>query len=114
MIPRSIIFLSAALVALVANAALASGSYTSRPPHPRAEKKSLDRAKYSLGQRLFDGKVKLDAQGDPAAQHARLTTLQGLLPKRVGKKKDLSVLAGKLTAEQLDALEYYVNERFVK
>ena len=93
---------------------LASGSYTSRPPQPRAEKQSLDRAKYSLGQRLFNGKVKPDAQADAAAQGPKLQTLQARLPARVSKKTDLSSLAGKLTPEQLDALEYYVNQRYGK
>ena len=112
--PRLPFILSVLLLAAGAEAALASGTYSSRPPQPRAEKKSMDRAKYSLGQRLFDGKVKPEAQADADAQRARLTTLQARLPERVGKKKELPTLAGKLTAEQLDALEYYVQERYAK
>jgi hypothetical protein len=99
-----------------ANVALSSGTYTARPPQPRAEEKSRDRAKYSLGQRVFDGKVKAETavQPDAEAQRARLSELQTRLPERVGKKKELSTLAGKLTPEQLDALDYYVKERYAK
>lgn len=106
------LLLGAAVLTASLHATLASGSYTSRPPQPGTSDKSLDRAKYSLGQRLFDGKVKPDAQADPAAQRDRLKALQARLPKRVSKKKDLLALAGKLAAEQLDALEYYVKQRF--
>jgi hypothetical protein len=105
---------SAAVLVASARMALASGSYTSRPPQPRIEKKSLDRARYSLGQRLFDNKVKLDGQVDASAQRTRLETLQARLPERVAKKKDLPALAGRMSAQQLDALEYYVGERYAK
>ena len=54
--------------------------------------------------RVFDAKVKFDAQADPGAQRDRLKALQARLPERVAKNKDLPSLAGKLTAEQLDAL----------
>jgi len=110
----SSLLLGAFLLVSSLHAALASGSYTSRPPHPPAKEKSADRAKYSLGMRVFDGKVKFDAQADPGAQRDRLKALQARLPERVAKKKDLPSLAGKLTAEQLDALEYYVNHRYGK
>lgn len=108
------LLLGVLVLAAAADVTLASGTYTSRPPQPRAEKKSMDRAKYSLGQRLFDGKVTPDAQEDAAAQRTRLTALQARLPERVSKKKELPALAGKLKAEQLDALEYYVHERYAK
>jgi|ERR671923_2238958 hypothetical protein len=111
---RLLLLLSAVVLTASPRAALASGSYTSRPPQPGAAHKSLDRAKYSLGQRLFHDKVKLDAQADPTAQRDRLKALQARLPKRVSKKKDLLAMAGKLAAEQLEALEYYVNQRFHK
>ena len=94
---------------------LASGSYRSRTPNPPAKQKDLDRAKYSFGMRVFvEKKVKFDAQGDADAQRDRLQALQHRLPERVAKKKDLPSLAGKLTVEQLDALEYYVNHRYGK
>lgn len=94
--------------------ASASGSYTSRPPQPGVAKKGLDRAKYSLGQKLFNGKVEPSGQGDAAAQKEDLTRLQGMLPKKTAAKKDLTLMAGKLSPEQLDALNYYVSNRYAK
>ena len=94
--------------------ASASGSYTARPPQPGAAKKSLDRAKYSLGQKLFNGKVQPTGQGEAATQADRLKRLQGQLPEKVAAKKNLPALAGKLTAEQLDALDYFVTQRYAK
>jgi hypothetical protein len=92
----------------------ASGSYTARPPQPGVAKKGLDRAKYSLGQKLFNGKVEPSGQGDATAQKERLTRLQGLLPEKTAAKKDLTVMAGKLSPDQLDALDYYVSNRYAK
>ena len=93
---------------------LASGSYTSRPPQPGAAGASVDRALYSLGQRIFTGKIKPDAAVPAEPQTERLERLQGVLPKRTAAKTDLISLAGKLSTEQLDALEYYVNLRYGK
>jgi len=105
--------LVAACLALPVTAS-ASGSYTARPPQPGVAGKSLDRAKYSLGQKLFTGKVQPSAQADAATQTERLKRLQGLLPEKTAAKKDLPALAGKLTGEQLDALDYYVTKRYAK
>jgi len=93
----------------------ASGSYsTGRPPKAKSGMASaqLDREKYGLGQKIYDGKVDLMAQGDMAAQEGRLKAIQSRLPASDATKKDLVSLAGKLTAEQLDALEYFVDRRF--
>jgi hypothetical protein len=38
--------------------------------------------------------------------------LQAQLPARVAKKKDLPGLAGRLTDDQLAALEYFVGRRY--
>jgi hypothetical protein len=108
--------LMAACLALPVTAG-ASGSYTARPPQPGVAGKSLDRAKYSLGQKLFTGKVQPSGQAgqaDAATQNERLKRLQGLLPEKTAAKKDLPALAGKLTGEQLDALDYYVTKRYAK
>jgi hypothetical protein len=94
---------------------LASGSYTSRLPQPPSKEgkgTKVDRAKYDLGQRVFNAKTVMASQGDAAAQQPRLQALQRQLPERVARKKDLTALAGKLTEEQLDALEYFVRERY--
>ena len=89
----------------------ASGTYTSRLPSAPAKAAKVDRAKFDLGQKVYNGKT-ATAQGDAAAQRARLQALQARLPEKVAKKKDLTELAGKLTDEQLDALEYFVKERY--
>jgi hypothetical protein len=94
----------------------ASGTYTSRLPQPPSKAgkgASIDRAKYDLGQRVFNAKTVIAAQGgDAAAQRTRLQAIQNRLPEKVAKKKDLTALAGKLTEEQLDALDYFVKERY--
>jgi hypothetical protein len=93
-------------------AASASGSYCAcipKPPPAKAAK--VDRDKFDLGQKVFNGKTALSS-GDASAQRTRLASLQTQLPEKVAKKKDLTTLAGKLTDSQLDALEYYVKERY--
>lgn len=91
----------------------ASGSYTARPPQPGAYG-APDRARYELGQRIFDGKLAPEAAADvdAAAQSERLARLEARLPQEVAASKNLKALAGKLTAEQLEALEYFVDERY--
>ncbi|HUF61071.1 MAG TPA: hypothetical protein VMN36_03270 [Verrucomicrobiales bacterium] len=101
--------------ALAASPLHASGTYRgSSPPPPRAQDSGGDRALYSYGQRIFTNKVPLQAHENREAQSRRLTMLQAQLPKRTAKKRDLVALAGRLTPDQLQALEYYVNQRFGK
>jgi hypothetical protein len=93
----------------------ASGSYRIAipKPNPKAEtKSSVDRDKYALGQQIFNGKLQLTAQSDMAAQKLRLEKCQSCLPSGVAKSKSLADLAGKLTDEQLAALEYYLGQRY--
>src|SRR6058998_2629059 len=93
-------------------AASASGSYCAcMPKPPPAKATKVDRDKFDLGQKVFNGKT-VQASGDANAQRTRLASLQTQLPEKVAKKKDLTALAGKLTDSQLDALEYYVKERY--
>jgi len=92
-------------------AASASGSYCACMPKPPAKAGKVDRDKFDLGQKVFNGKT-APATGDASAQRTRLAALQTQLPEKVAKKKDLTALAGKLTDSQLDALEYYVKERY--
>lgn len=109
-----------ALAALLSMPAglLASGSYCvclPKPPPKSAAATKADRDKYDLGQKVYNGKTApAPATADAAAQRTRLQALQTSLPEKVGKKKDLTALAGKLTAEQLDALDYYVTQRYPK
>ncbi|MGH8245265.1 MAG: hypothetical protein ACREUU_02405 [Gammaproteobacteria bacterium] len=105
-------FLVAAACLAAPLAASASGSYCScmpKPPPVKAAK--VDRDKFDLGQKVFNGKT-APATGDASAQRTRLAALQTQLPEKVAKKKDLTALAGKLTDSQLDALEYFVKERY--
>lgn len=109
------------LAAVVAapSAIFASGSYTSRPPRPvikSGDGEKMDSAKYALGKRIYSGKAKLDANAGAAAtmQETRLRALQARLPEKEQKSANLTSYAGKLTAEQMDALEYYVAQRFQK
>ncbi|MEO6246420.1 MAG: hypothetical protein ABIQ12_13380 [Opitutaceae bacterium] len=97
--------------------ASASGSYSGRPPKPPATATSggemkMDREKYGLGQKIYDGGAKLVGGGDANSQLARLKALQGMLPADAMKMKDLPALAGKLSAAEIDALEYFVKQRF--
>lgn len=110
--PRRFAPLLLAAVLAAPLGALASGSYcVCIPKPPQAAASKVDKDKYNLGQKVFNGKTAA-AQGDAAAQRAKLSSLQSQLPEKVGKKTDLNALAGKLTAEQLSALEYYVQQRY--
>jgi hypothetical protein len=103
------------LLALALTAsALASGSAPTRPPRPpqgfEPATTQTDEAKYALGKSVFTGKAQHVA--NPSAtkkQRARLTELAA----KSGKAgASLPSLAGKLSNEQMDALDYYVNKRF--
>lgn len=112
--PKLLPLIVAAAIVLPA-AVNASGTYTSRPPRPPVRGdggERLDSARYDLGKRIYTGKATLTTAGAAAGQEARLRTLQGRLPAKEQRKVDLTALSGKLNAEQLDALEYYVAHRF--
>ncbi len=96
--------------------ALSSGSYISRPPVPGMQTKAELRAQYLLGKRLFYGKVKLEllknSEINSEKHRTELAKLQKHLPNRIAKKKDMTSFVGKLTDEQLKALNVYINKRF--
>jgi hypothetical protein len=83
-------------------------------PKPPVKQAKIDRDKYDLGQKVFNGKTAaVDVQGEAAAvQRARLEALQAELPEKVRMKKDLPAMAGKISNEQLDALAYFVKQRY--
>ena len=109
---KQICLLCVTLLAVVMNA-LASGSYRVTMPKPKTETKAtVDRDKYALGQQVFNGKAKMTAQADMAAQKPRLEKCQACLPASTAKSKSLTELAGKLSDEQLAALEYYLSQRY--
>lgn len=112
-----VIILAALLGAAATAPAFASGSYAGRTPQPPAKSgdgmaMKMDREKYGLGQKVYDGSVMTPGGGDAGAQVGRLKTLQMKLPAETAKMKDFVALAGKLTDAQLAALEYFVEERF--
>ena len=94
----------------------ASGSYNNRPPRvPKGETRhQVDAAKYALGKKVYTGKVKLSttASVDRAAQEKRLRELELRLPERARRDANLPAMAGKISTEQLEALEYYVTNRY--
>jgi hypothetical protein len=96
-----------------ASSARASGTYCSCLPKPPRGAKAgdIDRDKFDLGQKVFNGKA-APAQGDATAQRSRLEALNTQLPASVARKKNLPVLAGQLSTEQLDALDYFVKQRY--
>ena len=93
----------------------ASGSYCACMPKPplRVKSAQVDRDRYDLGQKVYNEKA-APGQGDAAAQRTRLQALQSQLPASVAKTKDLTAMAGKLSEQQLSALEYYVQQRYPK
>jgi hypothetical protein len=92
----------------------ASGSYCTCLPKPPARLGSaakMDRDKFDLGQKVFNGKT-APVQAEAAPQRTRLQALQADLPEKVAAKKDVTALAGKLTDQQLEALEYFIKQRY--
>jgi hypothetical protein len=92
-------------------AAQASGTYipsTGRIPGKRAG--GTDTALYALGQKTFEGKMMSAGAGNAASQKSKLMALQSKVPADSGT--DLAKLAGKITDEQVKALEYFVTKRF--
>ncbi len=73
-----------------------------------------DREKFHLGKAVYNQEIELLAidKGKEATQSERLDYLQGSLPNTEKKRVNLPDLAGKITDDQLDALEYFVSVRF--
>ncbi len=101
------------LALVIARTTFASGSSPARPPRPpspRVEAERIDDAKYAEGKAVFTGKAQLTKNPKAAkSQRARLEILAGESGAAGAK---LPALAGKLSAEQLDALDYYVAYRY--
>ena len=112
-----VVLLAALLGAAATTPALASGSYSGRPPQPPAKSgdgmaMKMDQEKYGLGQKVYEGSVMTAGGGNADAQMTRLKAAQMKLPADAMKMKNLPSLAGKLSDAQLDALEYFVAQRF--
>lgn len=95
----------------VAATAMASGSYSGRPPFRIT---AVDTSKYHLGKKIFTGKVSLRGASDAvlSEQRQRLQEIQDKLPANVQKAVNVLLLAGRLTAEQMQALVYYISVRY--
>jgi hypothetical protein len=109
------LFFMAAFSAVCITSALGSGSSPMHPPRaPRdaegSRTGSTADSKYAIGKSVFTGKARLvDNRSARKSQRARLENLAA----RTGRSgANLPSLAGKLSEDQLDALEYYVSRRF--
>ncbi|MCT8335127.1 hypothetical protein NUH30_15715 [Leptospira sp. 85282-16] len=73
-----------------------------------------DREKYHLGKAVYNQDITLEKQTNikQLDQEERLEYLQGSLPNTEKRRVNLPELAGKLTEEQILALEYFVQIRF--
>jgi hypothetical protein len=103
--------IACALVSGITFTAEASGSYvppTGRVPSNRIS--NTDSNLYALGQKTFEGKMMSAGAGDVNSQKSKLMSLQSKIPVNSGT--DLTKYAGKITDEQLKALEYYISKRF--
>jgi len=99
------------VMTLSATNVFASGSYKGkgRRLHDR-----LEATQYNLGKKIFTGKAELP---EPSAellgeQTGQLTALQSLLPDKARARTDVTLLAGRLSDEQSEALAYYVSVRY--
>ena len=103
------------LALAVTGSALASGSAPMRPPRPPknfapAANNEVDDARYALGKAVFTGKSAPVANPSAAKQQkARLNQLASAIGK---DGASLPAHAGKLSGEQMDALDYYASKRF--
>ena len=92
-------------------AALGSGSYSHKLSRASS---AINAAKYHRGKQIFTGQVRLD-NGSPTSapqQGERLAELQALIPQPAQSAVNLPQLAGKLSADHLEALEYYLSIRY--
>lgn len=99
------------IVGLLGARCLASGTYPpGGSPRPML---AMDRGKLELGRAIYAGQAKFgDGGADSAFQRQRLAALQAKLPTSARRSTDLTALAGKLSATQLDALESFLEARF--
>ena len=89
----------------------ASGSYVRSASHRAGLD---DYPKYALGKSVSTGSVALpETPSDSAGeQEPVLDELQTQLPRSARARLDLPALAGRLTPDQLEALQYYLKVRY--
>lgn len=101
------------LSALACQPAEASGSYVFRPVQAAAH----DSVRYELGKAIFSGKASLPREAkvtasDREARERRLADWQKQLPAKARPSDGLTALAGRMTNDQMAALEYYLKVRY--
>lgn len=103
-----LIFFTLSQIALFASGGVSGGGVVNIP-------QGKDRDKYHLGKAVFQKELDFK-ETIPASQikenEDRLEFLQGSLPNTEKRRTDLTELSGKITKEQLEALEYFLSVRF--
>jgi hypothetical protein len=88
----------------------ASGSYPGPGIRPAVR---VNTPKYELGKAVFNGKATMAAgAGNAEVQGEKLKAWQQALPVAAAKTVNLPALAGKLTTEQIEALQYFLEIRY--
>jgi len=105
---RAIGVATGVLLMSLATNAIASGTYSGRPPRPPS---SVDRATYELGKHVFAGEIETSHEAGPA-QVGQLEELKEKLPARARAREGFTELAGRLSDEQVEALRYYLQKRY--
>ncbi len=101
---------AAVLVGTTSVPSMASGSYPGPGIRPPAKH---DTAKYELGKAVFNGKTQLTiGAGNAETQGATLKEWQKALPVAVQRTTDLPAMAGKLTQDQMDGLQHFLEVRY--
>ncbi len=73
-----------------------------------------DREKYHLGKAIYNSEITLGSVSSSVEKEQldKLEFLQGSIPNTEKRRVNLPELAGKLSNEQLEALEYFISIRF--
>jgi hypothetical protein len=74
----------------------------------------LEKEPYILGQQIIDGEKPPEQKSDVLRQRSRLESLQSRLPECLAGELKLPELAGRLTVQQLEAVQYHLAERFLR
>lgn len=79
------------------------------------DKGRIDKDKYQLGKAIYNGEFKLPEVANDSLkveQLEKLSWIQTKLPRPEQRRVNLLSLAGRLTPEQLDALQHFISIRF--
>ena len=106
------IFLSILILLTIQSGIIASGGFSGGGVGQIPQGK--DREKFHLGKAIYNQEIELKEidKTKEANQSDRLEYLQGVLPNSEKRRVYLPELAGKLTEDQITALEYFITIRF--